>query len=95
MLKFSLYGDAMNTSSRMESTCAPGCIHVSETTYELLTPSWRPHFCPRGGVQVKGKGLMASYMFAPDEAQLATMSADQVAELTEQQGLKGGRDARA
>jgi hypothetical protein len=47
------YGDAVNTSSRMESTCQPGCIQVSETTYNLLDSCQRNLFKPTGGVFVK------------------------------------------
>ena len=51
--KFSVFGDTMNTASRMESTCKPGCIQVSSSTYELLSNSHT--FLPSGGVHVKGK----------------------------------------
>ena len=46
----------MNMASRMESTCIPGQIQVSESTWQLLkhVDQWRS----TGGVQVKGKGLM-------------------------------------
>lgn len=50
--KFSVFGDTMNTASRMESTSVPGRIQVSETTHALLPhEAWQP----TGGVEVKGK----------------------------------------
>jgi len=60
--KFSLFGDAMNTASRMESTGVPGRIHVSEATRNLLPQEeWEA----TGGVEVKGKGRMESYLWNP------------------------------
>ena len=50
--KFSIFGDTMNTASRMESTCKPLCIQVSEATRGLLPLHT---FTPTGGVEVKGK----------------------------------------
>jgi class 3 adenylate cyclase len=66
--KFMLFGDAMNTASRMESTCPPGHIQVSRDMYALLTddvdadakdpaPGWT-----RNTVDVKGKGVMDTYV---------------------------------
>ena len=64
MMRFCLFGDTVNTASRMESTCSPGCIHVSAATHALLpNEAWRP----TGGVQVKGKGLMETYVWAGEE----------------------------
>uniref|UniRef100_A0A6S8Q644 Guanylate cyclase domain-containing protein n=1 Tax=Dunaliella tertiolecta TaxID=3047 RepID=A0A6S8Q644_DUNTE len=63
--KFSIFGDAMNTASRMESTGVPGRIHVSETTQKLLPAErWES----TGGVQVKGKGQMQTYLWVPPMA---------------------------
>eukprot|EP00200_Dunaliella_tertiolecta_P001993 CAMPEP_0202356486 /NCGR_PEP_ID=MMETSP1126-20121109/10928_1 /ASSEMBLY_ACC=CAM_ASM_000457 /TAXON_ID=3047 /ORGANISM="Dunaliella tertiolecta, Strain CCMP1320" /LENGTH=605 /DNA_ID=CAMNT_0048949245 /DNA_START=191 /DNA_END=2009 /DNA_ORIENTATION=- len=62
--KFSLFGDAMNTASRMESTGVPGRIHVSEATYNLL-PHAHGEWEATGGVEVKGKGRMESYLWNP------------------------------
>ena len=53
MPRFCLFGDTVNTASRMESTCEPGCIHVSAATKQLLPDE---PWLPTGGVQVKGKG---------------------------------------
>lgn len=68
MPKFTLFGDTMNTASRMESTCKPGHIHVSENFAKLLAnENWES----TGGVQVKGKGQMQTYFWVPrDERQL-------------------------
>lgn len=56
-----LWGDAVNTASRMESSGIPGRIQVSESTYELLKDKYR--FENRGTVNVKGKGEMTTYMY--------------------------------
>ena len=61
-------GDTMNTASRMESTSTPGCIQVSESTWQLLkdVDQWRA----TGGVEVKGKGIMNTYFWVP-QAQIS------------------------
>jgi adenylate cyclase len=56
---YDLWGDAVNTASRMESHGVVGCIQVTERAYELLADSFE--FEPRGEVQVKGKGCMNTY----------------------------------
>jgi hypothetical protein len=62
MPKFTLFGDTMNTASRMESNCRPGCIHVSDTFAKLLP---KENWESTGGVQVKGKGLMDTFLWVP------------------------------
>lgn len=53
---YDLWGDAVNTASRMESHSAGGSIQVTETTYALIKEEF---VCePRGTIQVKGKGEM-------------------------------------
>ena len=56
---YDVWGDAVNTASRMESHGVPGKIQVSEDTYQLL----KEHFAfePRGMIDVKGKGPMSLY----------------------------------
>lgn len=56
---YDLWGESVNTASRMESHGVPGSIQVSQTTYELLRNDYS--FEDRGEIQVKGKGLMSVY----------------------------------
>jgi class 3 adenylate cyclase len=57
---YDIYGDTVNTASRMESHGLPGCIQVAEDTYSRLRD--RYIFEERGPVYVKGKGEMATYI---------------------------------
>jgi hypothetical protein len=56
---YDLWGDTVNTASRMESTGVPGCIQVTERTYRRLGDGYR--FQRRGVVAVKGKGEMVTW----------------------------------
>jgi class 3 adenylate cyclase len=56
---YDLWGDAVNTASRMESHGIAGAIQVTESTYERLQDNYR--FQERGVIQVKGKGEMTTY----------------------------------
>ncbi len=53
---YDLWGDAVNTASRMESQGAGGLIQITRSTYELIQHEF---VCePRGRISVKGKGEM-------------------------------------
>lgn len=57
---YDLWGDVVNTASRMESEGIPGSIQVSPTTHELIRDRY---LCePRGAIQVKGKGAMTTFI---------------------------------
>jgi class 3 adenylate cyclase/PAS domain-containing protein len=57
---YDIWGDSVNTASRMESTAPLGRIQVSRATYELTYKFF--DFEERGLVQVKGKGEMVTYL---------------------------------
>jgi class 3 adenylate cyclase len=57
---YDLWGDAVNTASRMESEGIAGSIQVTPATYELIRDQF---VCePRGAIIVKGKGEMQTHL---------------------------------
>jgi guanylate cyclase len=56
---YDLWGDAVNTASRMESHGTPGQIQVTRETYELLKDEFVLE--PRGTVTIKGKGEVEAW----------------------------------
>mmetsp|Transcript_25592 Transcript_25592/g.32714 ORF Transcript_25592/g.32714 Transcript_25592/m.32714 type:complete len:138 (-) Transcript_25592:108-521(-) len=61
--RFDLFGDTINTASRIESTGEPGRIHLSRETAELLEQSERGDWLvPRDkSVMAKGKGELKTF----------------------------------
>ncbi len=57
---YDLWGDAVNTASRMESHGLTGQIQVTPSTYERLRDRYL--FEERGIIQVRGKGEMPAYL---------------------------------
>lgn len=56
---YDLWGDVVNTASRMESGGVPGAIQITDATFELISDAF---VCePRGVISVKGKGDMNTY----------------------------------
>jgi class 3 adenylate cyclase len=60
---YDLWGDTVNTAARMQSSGEPGCIQVTDETHRLVGD--RYPFERREGVEVKGKGTMATWMLKP------------------------------
>ncbi|NJL89629.1 MAG: PAS domain S-box protein [Coleofasciculaceae cyanobacterium SM2_1_6] len=56
---YDLWGDTVNTASRMESQGLPDKIQVTEATYAHLHEHY--HLSKRGTVAIKGKGEMVTY----------------------------------
>ncbi len=59
--QYDIWGDTVNTASRMESSGEVGRVNISESTYREIAaqPGWV--FTPRGKVQAKGKGELEMY----------------------------------
>jgi adenylate cyclase len=57
---YDLWGDAVNTASRMESHGIADSIQVTDATYQHLKDKF--NFEERGIIQVKGKGEMKTYL---------------------------------
>jgi class 3 adenylate cyclase len=59
---YDLWGDTVNTASRMQTSGVPGCIQVTERTRDLLGERYL--FQERGSILVKGKGEMRTYFLS-------------------------------
>jgi class 3 adenylate cyclase/CheY-like chemotaxis protein len=56
---YDLWGDTVNTASRMESHGIPGRIQLTEATYQHLNQDYVLE--KRGAIEVKGKGKLVTY----------------------------------
>ena len=57
---YDLWGDTVNTASRMESHGVAGAVHLSESTAALVGESFDLE--ARGEMEIKGKGKMKTYL---------------------------------
>ncbi len=62
---YDLWGDTVNTASRMESHGAPGKVHVTAAVHALLRTSFE--FEARGPMEIKGKGAMDTYFLISEK----------------------------
>ena len=63
--QYDIWGDTVNTASRMESSGEVGKVNISQATYELIKDTSTAlgmtnqfEFKSRGKIEVKGKGEM-------------------------------------
>jgi adenylate cyclase len=71
---YDLWGDTVNTASRMESEGVPGSIQVSDATYELIKDEYACE--PRGLIPVKGKDAMQTYLLISRREATSEANAD-------------------
>ncbi|MBL0315043.1 MAG: hypothetical protein IPP69_04390 [Flavobacteriales bacterium] len=57
--QYDIWGDTVNTASRMESSGEAGKVNISETTYALVSNQF--NCTSRGKIAAKGKGEMEMY----------------------------------
>jgi len=77
---YDVFGDTINTASRMESNSEPMRINISPTTYELLKDTFP--FMEREAREVKGKGLMKMYFYGEQPDMEMTLIRETPAETT-------------
>lgn len=70
---YDLWGDVVNVASRFESTSTPDRIHVSESVRVRLADDFT--FEDAGKVELKGKGMVASYYLLGRKEESATVLA--------------------
>jgi adenylate cyclase len=60
---YDVWGDTVNTASRLESSGLPNRIQISEATCALVQETF--HCEPRGEIAIRGKGTMQTYFLGP------------------------------
>ena len=58
---YDVFGDAVNTASRLEDAAEPMTINLSRAVVEAAGADCGFRFVPRGGRRVKGKGMMEMF----------------------------------
>jgi len=65
--QYAIFGDTVNTASRMMSTASVGMIQISQDTYELVAPFFNQSIFTKRHVEAKGKGRLETYVLFPSD----------------------------
>eukprot|EP00419_Tripos_fusus_P045349 CAMPEP_0172840276 /NCGR_PEP_ID=MMETSP1075-20121228/29193_1 /TAXON_ID=2916 /ORGANISM="Ceratium fusus, Strain PA161109" /LENGTH=347 /DNA_ID=CAMNT_0013684081 /DNA_START=244 /DNA_END=1284 /DNA_ORIENTATION=+ len=65
--RYRLFGDTINTAARMMQKCERGMLQFGTETYQDVPVSMRSQVHHRGDVQMKGKGMVTTYTYEPDQ----------------------------
>lgn len=65
--QYDIWGDTVNTASRIESNGEIGKVNISQATYELLKDNAELKFESRGKIKAKGKGEIEMYFVSLKE----------------------------
>lgn len=82
--RFQLFGDTMNTASRMESTGERDRVQVSQETADLLIAAGKRHWVKarEEKVYAKGKGELQTYWLSVDNRRLGSSKTSSMRSLT-------------
>ncbi|OHS96426.1 Adenylate and Guanylate cyclase catalytic domain containing protein [Tritrichomonas foetus] len=61
---FDIIGDPINVASRLQSTCLPATVQISQKTYDLVA-DLSFNIEQRGEIELKGKGKKMAYLVRP------------------------------
>jgi guanylate cyclase len=64
--QYDVWGDVVNTASRMESSGLSGKIQIAKGAYDLLKDDFNCE--PRGKIEIKGKGILETWILTGRKA---------------------------